>query len=174
MNKSLANRIFKFMGDNPDSAIWVAVAIATFKGIFRPLFTMMDKKSDSETKKYAAIREGLTELIAVPVYILVPKAGKRLIVDKFYKEAPKVTKKAVEANVKFLGVLASTAIIPAICNVIQPPIMTAYKRSQEAKKLAQVDNIVEPATVNKPSFSGKYVLPVRASGKVNYGMRVGS
>ena len=51
---------------------WPTVAVASAELIFRPLFTMMDKKSPSETKKYTALREGITELIAAPTYLLVP------------------------------------------------------------------------------------------------------
>lgn len=165
---------FKIMGDNPNTAILVASAVALFKGIFRPMFTMMDKKSDPETKKYAAIREGLTELIAIPVYVGIPLGLGKFIEKKFFNEAPKVTKKAVNTNVKFLAVLASTAIIPAICNIIQPPIMEAYKKSQNTKKMAQFNNVSTSAEVSKPSFSGRQILPVRTSNKINYGMRVGS
>lgn len=165
--------IFQYMGDNPNSAIVVAVAIAVCKGIFRPIFTMHDKKSDLETKRYTAMRERLTELIAVPVYIAVPLIGGKLVVEKCYKNASEITKKAVGANTKFLAVLASTAIIPAFCNVIQPPIMEAYKKKQEAKKLAEANIPEAPVVANKPSFSGNY-LPYNKISKINYGMRVGS
>lgn len=45
------------------------MAIAAVKGICRPAFTMMDKKEEPKTKKYTAIREGLTEIIAIPVLL---------------------------------------------------------------------------------------------------------
>lgn len=164
---------FNFFGENPNSAVYVAVAIALFKGIFRPIFTMSDKKSDPQTKKYTAIREALTELIAIPVYALVPKVGSKVIINKYYKSASKVTKKAVETNVKFWGVLASTAIIPAVCNLIQPPIMNSIKKKSEAKKmLAENNKIATIDTTNKPSFKGAYPLTMRKS--YNNGMRVGS
>ena len=46
------------------------MSIAIAKGIFRLMFTMMDKEENYETKRYTAIREGLTEMIAIPVYYL--------------------------------------------------------------------------------------------------------
>lgn len=160
---------FKFLGENPNSAIYVAVAIATFKGIFRPIFTLTDKKSDPQTKKYTAIREALTELIAIPVYIAVPLIGKALVVDKFYKTKPEIFKKAAGANIKFLGVLASTAIIPAVCNLVQPSIMNYIQKKPVAKNpVASVGN------ANKPSFSEKNPVAMRSSQRYNYGMRVGS
>lgn len=164
---------FNFFGENPNSAVIVAVAIATFKGIFRPIFTMSDKKSDPQTKKYTAIREALTEGIAIPVYALVPTLGSKFIINKFYNNKSKVIKKAVETNVKFWGVLASTAIIPAVCNLIQPPIMNSIKKRAEAKKaLAENNKIATIDAADKPSFKGTYPLQMRKS--YNSGMRVGS
>lgn len=171
LKKPNLENVFKYMGDNSNSAIVVAVAIATFKGIFRPIFTMTDKKSDPKTKKYTALREGLTEGIAVPVYIAVPMISEGLIVNTIFKKADAVTKKAVSANVKFLAVLASTAIIPAVCNLIQPKIMGAYQKSQDSKKA--LANPPAVSTIDKPSFSGNS-LPPGGYNKINYGMRVGN
>lgn len=167
--------VFKFLGDNPNSAVWVACSIALFKGIFRPVFTMMDKKSDAETKKFAAIREGLTEIIALPIYAAVPSLVTSALIKTVYKNANDATKKIVKANTKFLTVCAATAIIPAVCNIVQPPIMNAYKKSQEAKK-AKLAEVSTPTSVNKPSFSGKLAIKPQSSmyPKTNYGMRVGS
>lgn len=162
-------KIFKIMGDNPNIATITAVSIACFKGLFRPIFTMMDKESDPQTKKYAAIREGLTEVIAAPVYLAIPTLGGNLIIKHFYKDASAVTKKAVNTNFKFLAVLASTAIIPAVCNLIQPPIMNAIQKN---KKKSETINTL--ANVQTPNFKGRYNLFKRNISYNNYGMRVGS
>lgn len=176
-SKAPLESTFKFLGDNPNGAIWVACTIALFKGIFRPIFTLRDKKSDPETKKYTAMREFLTEMIAIPVYYAIPKFGSKLVINNFFKNETKVAQKAVEANVKFLGVLASTAIIPAVCNLIQPSIMKSYtnyvnKKSKTA--IAQDNPVTSVETTNKPSFSGNNPLPMKNLRRVNYGMRVGS
>ena len=160
---------FNFFGENKNSAVIVAVTIAVFKGVFRPIYTLSDKKSDPQTKKYTAIREALTELIAIPVYVAIPALGKKLIVDKLYKTKTDIVKKAAETNIKFWGVLAATAIIPAVCNLVQPPIMNKLKQKQDAK------NAVQP--LNKPnrqSFSGNNPVRANAVYKNNTGMRVGS
>jgi len=165
-NPSLQNT-FGFFGENPNSAIWVAASVAAFKGVFRPMFTMMDKKSDPKTKKYAAIREGLTEAIAIPIYIAVPLICGKLIVDKFYKGASKVAQKAVGANVKFIAVLASTAIIPAVCNLIQPQIMNAIQSKSQDKK-------PNPINTDKPAFAGRRnVRTYSPQVGINHNMKVG-
>lgn len=64
------------------------MSIAAAKGIFRPAFTMSDKKENYDTKRYTAIREGLTEVIAIPVYYasgLISKSiSKKIAVPKNY------------------------------------------------------------------------------------------
>ena len=47
---------------------YAVMAIALVKGIARPTFTMMDNQEEPETKKYTALREGLTEVVAIPTY----------------------------------------------------------------------------------------------------------
>lgn len=168
-------KTFSYFGDNPDSAIVIAVSIAAFKGIFRPLFTMTDKKSDPQTKKYTATREALTELIAIPVYIAIPAIGKKLIVDKLFKKAPEATKKAATTNTKFWGVLLATAVIPAVCNLVQPPIMNWLKQKSEAKQTLLTNNIT--TTINKPIkpvAPGNNLVSMASPFKNNSGMRVGS
>lgn len=159
---SLVEKTFNFLGKSTYGGVIVMCSIAVFKGIFRPIFTMMDKKSDPETKKYAAIREGLTEVAALPLYAVVPILLEK-IVSKVYKgKNNEETLETLKTNAKFLGLAAATLIIPAVCNVIQPPIMKAYKNHQDAKK-AQLANI---NPVNRP-------LQTTFKGRFNYGMKVG-
>lgn len=169
---------FRFLGENENSATLIACSIAVFKGIFRPLFTMMDKKSDPETKKYAAIREGLTEVAALPIYAATPwLVGK--MVENFSTESNEVVKKRMKMNAKFLGICAATLIIPAVCNVIQPPIMNAYKKHQETKKtkmgldITSENNIQTPTIINKPITSINIPLK-KTFPSTNSGMRVGN
>lgn len=171
MKEPLKNS-FEFFGHSPNGAVTIAVSIAAFKGLFRPFFTMHDKKSDPQTKKYTAWREGLTEGIAIPVYFAIPALGKKIFVNK---NDTKIIQKATETNAKFWGVLLATAVIPAVCNLVQPPIMKWLKKRDEAKKALLANNPI-PAQdkPKKPSFSGNNPVAMRSSFKNNYGMRVGS
>ena len=55
-SRTLIEQICYSLGKNNDAS-YAVVAVATAKGIFRPMFTMMDKHQDHETKKYTALRE---------------------------------------------------------------------------------------------------------------------
>src|SRR5574344_431520 len=170
MPKLSMNGIYDFLGKNKNSATIISCLIAVFKGTFRPIFTMTDKYQDPKTKKFAAIREGITEVAALPLYAGVPTlAG--WAVKKFYKG--KLTDR-VETNAKFLGVAAATIIIPFVCNIIQPPIMKALKKHDEAKNA--VNNPIQPQTEVGNNNTNNTVRPKLASfsaGKMNYGMKVG-
>ena len=65
---SLTEKIFTWFGEKITPA-FVSASIAGAKGIFRPIFTLSDKKQDKDSRSYAALREGLTEGIAIPVYL---------------------------------------------------------------------------------------------------------
>ena len=178
-NPSMKN-LFKYFGENENGAIIIACGIAIGKGIFRPIFTMMDKEQDPESRKYAAIKEGITEVAAFPLYIATPLIAGRLI-HHFADEADPIIKKRMKINAKYIGICIATIIIPAVCNIIQPPIMNMYKKRQEEKKaqinkldITSVSNIQPPAAViNKPAVainnSIQKPLPV-----ANSNMRVGN
>lgn len=152
----VTERFLSTMGSSANLGIAVMCAIAAFKGIMRPIFTLNDKKSDPETKKYTAMREFLTEVAALPMYAVLPLSI-GWAAKKIFKGHAKVEN--ITANTKFAVLGAATFMVPVVCNKIQPPIMAAYQRSCEAKKarLAQMNN-----------SQGQPV-----AFKANYGMKVG-
>lgn len=174
-------KTFGYFGDNPNAAVMITCTVAFFRGIFRPIFTMKDKNSDPETKKYAAFREGLTEAIAIPVYIATPFLIDKGIINKVFKNEPKF--KTIQTTSKFLSVCLAAVLIPAVCNIVQPPVMRAYKNFEESKKAKKNldvtvggnDPVIQNPPIN-PTFKGKNPLPVKtfSADKINYGMRVGN
>ena len=115
--------------------VYTVVAVACFKGILRPIFTMMDKHQDPETKKYAAIREGSTELIAIPTYLTlswaVQKFAPAFAVDKTIGRTLEHSKRTLG----FLGVcVAALYVIPKLCNVAMPHVMKAFKLDKPKEK----------------------------------------
>lgn len=139
--KKIAKTAYK-LGDHNDP-LNVVLAIALFKGINRPLFTMMDKKSDKETKKYAAFREGLTEVIAATTYI----ATNRILVNPLTKILTKHTGGHVgriKNALEFLCVCLSAAVlIPAACNLSLKPIMNLVQKLGKKKKVSSENSLTE-------------------------------
>ena len=177
-----------------NDALYAVLAIAMFKGIMRPTFTMMDKKSDRKTKKYAAFREGLTEVIAFGSYIATHAALVPLSV-KWAKKAGVSPKKLKNGVSLFSVCLSAGVIIPAICNLTLKPIMDGIQKLGEKKDklLAMQAKISQPPKYNindnipaATEFSQpiKSLLPEKPQGNLlavmqknyvsnNNGMRVG-
>lgn len=120
---NIIKKTCKSLGEN-NKPTYVVMSIAAVKGICRPTFTMMDKTESPETKKYTALREGLTEAIAIPAYWACGEiAGK--CAKRVFKNNEGLAKRA-ETNLMFMGVCAAALIvIPALCSVAIKPIMNA-------------------------------------------------
>lgn len=131
--KKIAQLAYK-LGEN-NNPLNAVLAIALFKGINRPLFTMMDKDSSPEAKKYAAFREGLTEVIAATTYV----ATNKLLVPPLTKVLHKAVKGSshtkIERALEFLCVcLSAVLLIPAACNLVLDPVMKGVKKAQDKSK----------------------------------------
>lgn len=166
--KSLEKICLK-MGEGNNAAL-VSASIAAAKGIFRPIFTMSDKKENMETKKYTAIREFLTEFIAIPVYLISGKIANAISnsIDnsaRFVEEAKRtlnyegkeLTKEVldkanqlrmdrmpkVRTNMAFFGVgLSALIIIPALCSAVIKPLMGVIQKPSDPPKAG-----LEPTSV---------------------------
>jgi len=121
------------LGKN-NNAVYAVVAVACFKGIFRPMFTMSDKKQEPKSKKYAAIREGATEIIAIPTYIglakLTEKLAPKLALDKSIKGNFTSPNKALH----FIGVCAAAlVVIPGLCSLAMPHILKIFNKDKSTE-----------------------------------------
>lgn len=174
----------KFLGDNKWVPTIAVCSVAFFRGIFRPIITLKDKKSDPETKKFAAIREGLTEAVAIPVYIATPfLIEKGIINNLFKKEAAEAGKtiKTIRTNASFISTCIAALIIPAVCNIVQPPAMKKIKKLIEKPKTGLDINVGDtaakatPAVVSSPSNTTNklYQTKLLPINKINSGMKVG-
>lgn len=128
-------KVFESIGRDNNPA-YAVVAIATAKGIFRPLFTMMDKKESPETKKYTALREGLTEVIAIPTYLACGAlAGKGAALIKDADMAKKA-----KHNLRFVGVCtAALIVIPGLCSCLVKPFTDMIFNKKENDEPARLD-----------------------------------
>ena len=192
--QSLEKKLIKFGKNN--SPTLVAMSIATAKGIFRPAFTMMDKKESYDTKRYTAYREGLTELIAIPVYFLsgvissrisdkisVPKNFMSKRIYNLYKsgdksaeinEAVKHAENLAKTNLPkikttsaFVGVCASALfIIPLLCSAIIKPVMKGLEDKNPKQNITPEQTIAKQPVKKLNTFNGVY----RTN---NGGMKVG-
>ena len=180
MNANIVNKfknICDHLGKN-NKPTYVVMAIAAVKGICRPTFTMMDKKEDPKTKKYTAIREGLTEIIAIPVYWGLGELSAKVAT----KALPKELQKKGAKNAMFLGVCtAALLVIPGLCSAVIKPIMSTFyhdgKPNKKTDKKLDVESKSPQLQVTKMSAANLH--PVSRpdiqsfSTRLEYGMKVG-
>lgn len=133
--KDSLKKVFVKLGEN-NKPTYAVMAIAVVKGIARPIFTMNDKHADPETKKYTAIREGLTEVVAIPTYFacgeLAGKVANKLKFDHLPNPKQQAyARQNAKQNFMFLGVCtAALVVIPALASLTIKPFM---KKIQENK-----------------------------------------
>lgn len=166
---------------NNNKSIYPMIAIATANGICRPTFTMLKKGENPESKKYAALRELLTEIIAVPTYWasgeLMAKLGKyitskavdkkianmekngEVLTDKVKQNMKETTIKKGQSGLMLIGVCtAAGLIIPALCSVAVKPVMNkiSAKKNFDTKEqgdLTSPTKIIPPKQkITKPAF----------------------
>ncbi|MDR1327215.1 MAG: hypothetical protein LBJ74_02275 [Heliobacteriaceae bacterium] len=165
MAKFSLKGICESLGKN-NKPTYVVMAIALVKGICRPIFTMMDKKEDPETKKYTAIREGLTEVIAIPTYFLCGEAA-----SKLSSMMPQNLQKRADKNLMFVGVCAAALIvIPGLCSLAIKPLMKKIQENNTKKKPLEPPVNHQLSTINhQPLNNYSTFKPFNGS----YGLKVG-
>ena len=62
---SFIQKVCQRLGEN-NKPIYTVMAIACGKGTVRPILSITDKKEKPDARKYAALRELMTEFIGVP------------------------------------------------------------------------------------------------------------
>ena len=175
--KKLVKQVCEKLGE-ANLPVYTVAAVAVFKGILRPTFTMIDKKQDPETKKYAAIREGATELIAIPTYIGMSYLTQKLA-PAFSPNGKSLDTMlhSAKSTLGFFGVcFAALYAIPKLCNVAMPHVMKALKMEKVKKEPEHQLDISENSTANpvNPNVSVKNIQPSYAKTPINVngGMRV--
>lgn len=141
---NVAEKAFRYFGTKTDPLLAVLI-IAGCKAIFRPTFTLASKHQPQERKNYAALREFLTEMVAVPSYIIMSKLSKNdFMSNKLTNNIGNI--KNTKEVLSFLGIcLTAGLIIPYLCNLIINPVMKKFQQYQNSKKPTVK---VEPKTFN--------------------------
>ncbi len=182
---SFVNRLGQMcdkLGANP-KATYPVILIAAVKGICRPTFTMMDKTEKPETKKYTALREGLTEIIAIPTYLACGELAAHLANKIKFKNVPEDVKKSLKKrasrNFMFIGVCtAALLVIPGLCSVVIKPVMDKIMPHPDSKQANKTKPqlIVQNPLIKKPDmskFTGRQPLKTSYPAQIHTGMKVG-
>jgi len=154
--QTFIQKICNRLGEN-NKPIYTVMAIACGMGTVRPILSITDKKEKPDARKYAALRELMTEFIGVPTTMALGIIAESLTGLIVSKKSPKY--KNVRSVMSFLGIcMAAGYFVPKFCNIGMPPVMKKLMPnydpdagSSEPEKPA-----AQTVVTNKPA--GKHVL----------------
>ena len=139
---STLKNVLESVGKN-NKPTYTVMAVATANGIFKPISSLTDKKEKPEARKYAALREFATEVVAVPTYWACG-VGAAAIGAKLFKNNPE-KKSIARANMMFLGVCtAALLVIPAVCSAGLLVLDKFVKKDNKTNEPARL-NVTSPS-----------------------------
>ena len=150
-----------------NKSLYSALTIAVSKGTLRPTFTMMDKKQEKSSKRYAAFREGLTGAVAIVSYLVTDNIVEKLAVPfckkaKILDKLPEVKPVLSLFSVSFSALL----VIPMICNFATKPLLDKFSNKQSNPLKPQIT-----PTSNNVKFTS--LPPVYRNFSYNGNLRIG-
>lgn len=175
--QSLFHRICNKLGEN-NKPIFTVMAIACGKGTVRPILSITDKKEKPDARKYAALRELMTEFIGVPTTLcagLVAESLTGLLAKK-----GSTSYKNTKAVLSLLGICTAAGyLVPHFCNIFMPPVMKKLmpsydpngNSSQQPISNPPKTQIAKPATRKTNTITTLNMYP-QSSAYFRSGMKV--
>ncbi|MDY6310294.1 MAG: hypothetical protein SPL73_00400 [Cyanobacteriota bacterium] len=119
--QTFIQKICNKLGEN-NKPIFTVMAIATGKGIVRPSLTITDKKERPDARKYATLRELMTEFIGVPTTFVAGWVAESL--TGLLAKKGTLQYKNTKSVLSLLGICSAAGyFVPHFCNKFMPPIM---------------------------------------------------
>jgi hypothetical protein len=125
-----AEKFLHKLGSNPDP-LFTIVALCLFNMTLRPLITLSDQNQPKERKLYAALREFVTELIALPVCVIMSRLAGGMLAKRFAKPE---NIEAVKNVFSFAGLLLANFTIPILGTLALDPLMGKAKKLLNAEE----------------------------------------
>ena len=149
------HKLCERLGEN-NKPIYTVLAIACGKGTVRPILSITDKKEAPDARKYAALRELMTEFIGVPTTMALGMMGEGAA--KLLTKKDSIKRKNASSVLSFLGIcLAAGYFVPKFCNLGMPPVMKKLMPDYGPDAI-HTPKTVTPAQKNPIGF--KQSLPV--------------
>lgn len=122
-----AGKLFQKLGADADPLVTIVV-LCLFNMTVRPLITLSDKNQPKDRKLYAALREGITELIALPTCIFFSRFLGGKLANKFTLNKTPETIQAVKNVFSLGGLVVANFVIPILSTLALDPIMKDVKK----------------------------------------------
>ncbi len=167
--QTFIQKICNKLGEN-NKPIYTVMAIACGKGTVRPILSITDKKEKPDARKYAALRELMTEFIGVPTTLCAGLAAESL--TGMLAKKGSVAYKNTKATLSLLGIcIAAGYLVPKFCNIFMPPVMKKLMPNYDpnaGSAPAKQTNITKPVKVaSQQSFGAVKSLQPNNTTRMN-------
>lgn len=132
--------LHKFGDEGPKTTLASIAMTCVALSTIRPLITLLNPNEALNQKRYAALRESLTELIAIPILVgLATAFQKRLSPLLFKKDSLEINKEVLRKMCAVSGITAGNLMVPFFATTILGalfkafPSLTAQNKPQKTK-----------------------------------------
>lgn len=114
---NLSNPFYKFLhklgSDSPNTILSVLTFNCLALATVRPTITLCNPNEPMQRKKYAALRESLSELIGIPFVVGFGLLGAKFLAPKFFrKESKEIDKEVIRKLFSIGGIAGGNMLIP--------------------------------------------------------------
>jgi hypothetical protein len=127
--------LHKLGNEAPGMVLRVIALQCVCNASIRPMITLSNKKESPERKRYAALRESMTEFTAVPVVVGLGFVFKKWLSPFLYeKNSPEINKDVIQKISMVSGVSAGNLMIPFVATAVIGSLFKAFP-GMSSKKL---------------------------------------
>lgn len=183
---SKGKALLNYLGKDEDALLPIAIMCGA-NAVFKPLITLSNTKESKGRKLYAAEREFLNELVALPVCLGMAvgskKLGEMLMGKALSKVVGEPAKKAVQNKLNILqttvfssiGVIGANFIVPSLAAAIFHPLEKAtaplLKKFGAAPQASASTPAEKPGSM-QPSAPQAAPRPVRPLAQPTFGHKI--
>lgn len=137
----------KLGNDTPKTVLSIIALMCTANATLRPMFTLLNPNEPMKRKRYAALRESLTEFLAIPVLISLAMVLKNWVSPAFIqKQTAKADKEVLKKFFTVIGLGTGNVMVPFVATGVIGVLFKLFpglngKQPPAAQKLS----IVKPS-----------------------------
>lgn len=130
-------KILQKMGNDTPNAVLAVIALnCVANATIRPLITLLNPNEQMQRKRYAALRESLTEFIAIPVVVGLGFVFKKWGAQPFLqKQSLEINKDVIQKTSAVLGISTGNIIIPFVATSLIGAVFKVFPSLNSNQKV---------------------------------------
>jgi len=147
----------KLGNDTPKTVLAIIALMCTANATLRPMFTLLNPNEPMKRKRYAALRESLTEFLAIPVLISFALVLKNLVSPVFIqKQLAKGDKEVLKKFFTVVGLGTGNVMVPFVATGVIGVLFKLFPSlSGKQQPAAQKQPIVKSSAPQAYTYTQK-------------------